>query len=179
MLPVSRVVHFSNTKIYTYLVLLPPANVVCEGYVFTSVCLSTGSGIPACLVGHMTRQQMCLSWCGGSMQVTSNAWWDRSNGTPNNPPPRQTPPSLGRHPLEGTHWQARLWAGTPPGRYTPQAGTPIPGRYTPSLHSACWDTVNKRAVRIPLECILVFVLILAHLISNMADASRFQRRALL
>ena len=34
------------------------------------------------------------------------------------------------------------WAGTPPGRYTP-------------LFSACWDTVNKRAVRIPLECILV------------------------
>ena len=26
----------------------------------------------------------------------------------------------------------------------------LPGRY-----SACWDTVNKRAVRIPLECILV------------------------
>ena len=24
--------------------LLPPANVVCEGYVFTGVCLSTGGG---------------------------------------------------------------------------------------------------------------------------------------
>ena len=24
------------------------------------------------------------------------------------------------------------------------------------LHSACWDMVNKRVVRIPLECILVF-----------------------
>ena len=39
------------------------------------------------------------------------------------------------------------------------------GRHPPSFpvhagihppHSACWDTVNKRAVRIPLECILVF-----------------------
>ena len=41
-------------------------------------------------------------------------------------------------------------AGTPPlGRYTPfWAGTPPPG------YNACWDTVNKRAVRIPLECIL-------------------------
>ena len=48
--------------------------------------------------------------------------------------PRQVHP-LGRY----TH---------PPGRYTPRAGTP------PS--SACWDTVNKRAVRIPLECILVW-----------------------
>ena len=25
----------------------------------------------------------------------------------------------------------------------------------PPLHNACWDTVNKRAVRILLECILV------------------------
>ena len=35
--------------------------------------------------------------------------------------------------------------------------TPCPvhtGIHTP-LYSACWDTVNKRAVRIPLECILV------------------------
>ena len=32
--------------------LLPPANVVCEGYVFTSVCLSTGGGaIPAFIAG--------------------------------------------------------------------------------------------------------------------------------
>ena len=33
----------------------------------------------------------------------------------------------------------------------PQAGTP-PGQVHPR---ACWDTVNKRAVRILLECILV------------------------
>ena len=32
--------------------VLPPANEVCEGYVFTRVCLSTGGvGIPACLAG--------------------------------------------------------------------------------------------------------------------------------
>ena len=66
-------------------------------------------------------------------------------------PPRQvqTPPGQ-VHPPGQLHPQA----GTPLGRYTPQAGTP-PGRYTPSHHSSCWDTVNKRAVRIPLECILV------------------------
>ena len=50
-------------------------------------------------------------------------------------PPRQTPP-LGRHPSGKTNGQ------TPPGRHPP------PG-------SACWNTVNKRAVHIPLECILV------------------------
>ena len=40
----------------------------------------------------------------------------------------------------------------PPGRYTHL------GRYPQQVHplcSACRDTVNKRAVRIPLECILV------------------------
>ena len=49
---------------------------------------------------------------------------------------------------------AGIWEGTP-GRYTPshpRAGTP------PS--NACWDTVNKRAIRILLECILVYDLFL-------------------
>ena len=45
-----------------------------------------------------------------------------------------------------------LFTGEYLGRY-PRAGTtPPPG------HSACWDTVNKRAVRIPLECILFIIL---------------------
>ena len=33
--------------------LLPPANEVCEGYVFTGVCLSTGEGGRAWLPGGM------------------------------------------------------------------------------------------------------------------------------
>ena len=66
-------------------------------------------------------------------------------------------------------------AGTPPGQVHPQAGTPPPGqvppgRYTPS-HSACWDTVNKWAVRIPLECILLyewnFIIVLCLIIATM------------
>ena len=31
--------------------LLPPANEVCEGYVFTCVCLSTGGCLPHCMLG--------------------------------------------------------------------------------------------------------------------------------
>ena len=54
-------------------------------------------------------------------------------------PPRQTPLPLGRHPL---------WADTPPGQ------TP-PSRKLPPPSSACFDTVTKQAVCIPLECILV------------------------
>ena len=70
--------------------LLPPANEVCEGNVFTGVCLS-GGGMSAPL-----HAGIHLPW------------------------------TRGRHPSP--------WADTP---------------------SACWDTVNKRAVRIPLEFILV------------------------
>ena len=52
---------------------------------------------------------------------------------------------------------------TPPPRHTPPRQTPLLGRHPPGQSSptqtpppsACWDIVNKRAVRIPLECILV------------------------
>ena len=48
-----------------------------------------------------------------------------------------------------------------PGQVHPRGGTSTgqvvhPRAGSPPRHSACWDTVNKRAVRIPLECILVF-----------------------
>ena len=64
-----------------------------------------------------------------------------------------TPP-LGQYPPSGRH---------PPGQTPP----PIPVQYmlgythpqcmlgSTTLPSVCWDTVNKRAVRIALECILV------------------------
>ena len=65
------------------------------------------------------------------------------------------------------------WANTPPAQcilgYTPPAqcmlGYTPPAQcmlgYTPPpLHSACWNMVTKQAVRIPLECILVFFLII-------------------
>ena len=75
-----------------------------------------------------------------------------------------TPPrTRGRHP-------------PPPGLVadTPRADTTLsrhlPGQ-TPHwvdtpLQSACWDTANKRAVRIPLECILVYILHGLHAISS-------------
>ena len=80
-------------------------------------------------------------------------------GTPHwagTPPGRYTTPWAGTPPNRYTSPQA----GKPPGRYPPWADTPPgqvhppPGRYTPP-GNACWDTVNKRAVRILLECILV------------------------
>ena len=74
----------------------------------------------------------------------------------------KTPPLGRHHPWVDTHpgQTLPLPGQTPPlGRPlqadTPWAETPL-GRHTP-LHSACWDTVNKRAVGIILECILVFM----------------------
>ena len=54
-------------------------------------------------------------------------------------PPRQTPPFCPVH--------ADI--------HTPSPCPVHAGIHTPSP-STCWDMVNKRAVRIPLECILVF-----------------------
>ena len=88
--------HIWSIVVATSRVLLPTTNEVCEGYVFTGVCLSTGGGVSASLHAGIH-------------------------------------PPLGRH---------------PPGRHPPTRG-----RHP--LCSACWDTVNKRAARIPLECILV------------------------
>ena len=81
---------------------LPPANEVCEGYVFTGVCLARGG-----------------------------VW--------------QTPPGQVHLPRAGTP----PWADTPPGQVHP-----APGRYIPPLFLR--QTVNKRAVRIVLECNLVY-----------------------
>ena len=55
--------------------------------------------------------------------------------------------------------QTPFWQVHPVGRHTPPRQVHPPAQcmlgYTSPLRSACWDTVNKRAVRIPLECILV------------------------
>ena len=54
--------------------LLPPANVVCEGYVFTGVYLSTvGEGLPQCMLGDPPARETPL------------------NPLPGRPPSRETP----------------------------------------------------------------------------------------
>ena len=62
---------FSRSRGIPKVSLLLPANIVCEGYVFRGVCLSTGGGIPACLAGHMTRQQY-ISRC--TVDVSQLVW---------------------------------------------------------------------------------------------------------
>ena len=89
------------------------------------------------------------------------------------PPQADTP--LGRHPQADTPWSDNPPGRHPPGqtppwadilRQTPPRQThihlgrhPCPvrtGIHNPPLHSTCWDTVNKQALHILLECIIVF-----------------------
>ena len=98
----------ANTTTY-----LPPANVVCEGYVFTGVCLSTGGCLPQCMLGcHTPPKQTPLS---------------------RHPSPEGRHPSPeGRHPREQTppprSRQPPLEADTPLGS-RPPSPTKHAGRY--------------------------------------------------
>ena len=106
-------------------ILLPPANEVCEGYVFTPVCqsfCSQGGCLPQCMLGYTPLDQ---------------------RQTP--PMTRDRPPHRSRPPPSGTR-------GRPPWEQPPRDQRQMP-RPPPSQWMG--DTSNKRAVRILLECILV------------------------
>ena len=94
-------------------------------------------------------QRLCFHRC---LSVHEGEWvWQT-------PPSAGIPPWAGTPPGQAPHQAGTPWAGTPagqvpPGRYTPSSWadtSPFPGWYTRP-----WQTVNKRAVRILLECILV------------------------
>ena len=93
--------------------LLPPANEVCEGCVFTGVCLSTGGCLPHCMLGYTPP-------------------WQTTPGQTH--PNGQTP--LGRHPIDR---HPLPWADTPsPGQtppYTVHAGI----RSTSGRYASHWN----------------------------------------
>ena len=101
---------------------LPPANEVCEGYVFTPVCQSFCSqwGVPG-QVHPPGRYPLAGTppWAGTSHGQVQPSW----AGTP------QAGTPLGRH--TPTPWASTPpWQVHPPGRYTPWQ-VHSPGRYTP------------------------------------------------
>ena len=114
--------------------LLPPATKLGQGYIFTGVCDSVHreGGVPGQVPTLLDQI----------------------------PPPGRYTPQPGRYP-PGRY--TPLGPGTPPGWYPPpgpgtppgQAGTPL-GRYPPPEQCILGDTGNKWAVRILLECILVW-----------------------
>ena len=92
--------------------LLPPANEVCDGYVFTPVCQSFCSqgGLPHCMLGCTPPDQ----------RQTPHPTPSRTRGR------HSLGPEADPHPLPQDQRQA-----PPPPR--PEAGTPRPGS------SACWE----------------------------------------
>ena len=139
--------------------LLPPANEVCEGCFHRTLCVhrvgvsarwvsAQGGGVSAQGGVGVSDGGVCLGEC-----LSVHRGVEVCHTTPT--PWADTP--LGRHTPLDTHTprQTPPWVDTLPGRHFPWADTPL-GRHPP-LPSACWDTVNKRAVRIPLECILINV----------------------
>ena len=109
---------------------LPPANVVCEGYVFTGVCLSTGG--PQCMLGDPpAREAPCQedlpvreTPCQGEPPIRETPL-PRRPPTPGRPPTRENPPCQGDLPGKETSPPGR-----PPARETPLPGRP-PGKETP------------------------------------------------
>ena len=133
----SRDIHLNLTF------LLLPANEVCEGYVFTRVCLSTGEG--ACMVGCVAggcAWQECV-WQGGHV-----CWRPCVAGSMH---------GRGVCVAGGHAWQGGLH-----GRGVCVAGGHVwhGGMHGRGMCVPCqipWDMVNERAVRILLECILVAI----------------------
>ena len=178
---------YSQTRVFInipncvglYRTCLPPANEVCVGYVFKSVCLSTG-GVPGQVPPRQVPAGQVHPWQVPPWQVHP-PWAGASQaGTP----PAGTAPGrypLGRYTSEGRYLPGRYtpWAGTSQARIPPQAGTDPLGEYTPpdtvhagygqqaggthptGMHS-CFDLKTKNGVTgihecdlwIPLESIL-------------------------
>ena len=122
---------------------------VCEGYVFTCVCLSTVGGMHG---GGMHGQGVCVAGevvCGRGQHGRGHAWWGACMA------------------------QGHLWQGCVCGRWGVWQGVCIAG----GMHgregacvagrSTLQDTLNEWAVCILLECILVMILVSvrSHLVS--------------
>ena len=100
---------------YSNWLLLPPANEVCEGYVFTRVCLSTGE--------YLGRHPQASTppWAGTPPgQLTPLGRYTHSLGRCT--PQAGTPPGQVHHPSGQVHHPSGQVL--PRGRYTSRTGTP-------------------------------------------------------
>ena len=118
---------------------LPPANKVCEGYVFTGVCLSTGEGYVwqgACMLGACMAGG--CAWQGGCMAGGHACWGACMAG--------------GMH-GRGMHGRGCVWCGAcMAGGHAWCGGMHCRGGHAWQILR---DTVNEQALRILLECILL------------------------
>ena len=138
-------------------VSLPPANVVCEGYVFTPVCHSVHRGGGACVVvlgGHawlLRGEGACVvalggvHGCSGACVVAQGVCMVAPRGAC-----MVAPGGACMVAPEGHVWLL------PGGHCMVFPGGALHGfSWGGGVHRIWRDTVNERAVRILLECILV------------------------
>ena len=105
---------YIGAKAKSEVALLPPANEVCEGYVFTPVC-----------------QSFCSQGVSASVYagIHTPPWADTPSG--------QTPP-MGRHPLGRYPLSRHPPAQTPPREQTPPWGADTSGsRHPPGADTPC------------------------------------------
>ena len=121
--------------------LLPPANQVCEGYVFTPICHSVQRGGACVAGGH--------AWQGGAMCGRGCAW--------------QGACVVGACVAGGHVWQrGHAWWWGMHGRGACMAGEACMAGGMHATHPWHYEirSVNARAVCILLECILVLKLLI-------------------
>ena len=122
-----------------------------------------------------------LSWCRDSIRVTSNAWWDRSYGTPPIPPamhiphacPLPPPPPPCMPPLPHAALPHAPWPCTPPATHAPPChGQQAGGIHATGMHSclsSCpvsgWSSYIilpyvflAEGIRLELDCVVPFYL---------------------
>ena len=126
--------------------LLPPANIVCEGYVFTGVCLSTGV-LPQCMFGDPPASETPLSRDPPTRKTPT-----RETPPTSETPHQADPPTPGRPPSPCQGYPP----GRPlPGRLPPHQGDPLPTRETPSPPGRRPRPTPKEEIEGDEECILV------------------------
>ena len=125
---------------------------------FLQVCVCPQGGIPACLAGHMTRQQY-ISRC--TVDVSQLVWRQHTGNIKcmMGQVTWYTPLPLGQTPPPGSD--------TSPGQTSPRSDTPPMGQ-TPPIP----NIVNERTVRILLECILVVFEVFLNQISTICTERR-------
>ena len=123
-------------------VLLPAATKLGQGNIFTGVCLSTGGGLPQCMLGYTPHDQTPGArppWDQTPRDQTPP--WDQTpHGTrpfrKQTPSRDQTRPGS-RHPLDQTPLGADppRPEPPPPGKQTPAYGQRAAGTHTTGMHS--------------------------------------------
>ena len=132
---------------------VPPANEVCEGYVFTHVCLSTGGmrGRGVCMAGGCMAGE--CAWRGACMAVGASVAVGCMHG-------RGHVWQWGQHAWQGgmcgSGGDQHAWQGGMCGMVHGMHATPQ------QISQDTVNSVNEWAVRILLECILVTFILVVH-----------------